>query len=211
MRTFKLNQIESLYWLRIFCSEELNLMELPKPYEKTVEYDWNNCTAGGARYIKDANKKKTVENSHWPINPQYLMTFDSNISMKIILRKQTGHFSNEETKVGFMLTKPTYDENLGKSLKYVKPKGKFNKNDQIMRVIESTNQILESKEIDFDKILRKLSFNSSEWVVESSYLNQFCACLFMQFNKIDAPLLLIPTLETPEATFGFKISSNNYC
>jgi hypothetical protein len=207
MRNFKLIQQEGVYWLRIFCSDELYIMELPKPYEKTIEYDWTESTAGGARYIRDQEKKKIVENPYWPINPQYLLKFENNITMKIILRKQNGHFSNEETKVGLILTKPNFEDSIGKSLKNVKTKGKFNKNDQILRLLESTDKILGSKVIDYDKILRKLMFNSSEWVVESSYCNHFCASLYKEFNKIDSPIILIPTLENPNAKFNYKMSS----
>jgi hypothetical protein len=44
----------------------------------------------------------------WPINPQYLIKFDGNIKCKIILRKTNGHFANEESKVGILITKPSY-------------------------------------------------------------------------------------------------------
>ena len=75
-----------------------------------------------------------------------------------------------------------------------------------MRVLESTNKILESKKIDYEQISRKMSFNQSEWVVESSYSNHYCASLIMNFNQIDSPLLLIPTLENFDATYGYKLS-----
>ena len=60
----------------------------------------------GPRYV--INKKKYVENPHWPNNPQYLIKFDDNVRCKIILRKVGGHFANEETKVGLLITKPSY-------------------------------------------------------------------------------------------------------
>ena len=52
--------------------------------------------------------------------------------------------------------------------------------------------------------------NNSEWVVESSYNNSYCSCLFMKFNKIDSPLIIIPTLDLPSSPFDFelKIYSN---
>lgn len=210
LRVFKLINEETLFWLRIFSSEDIYVTELARPFERSLEYEWTNSTAGGGRYIRDVNKNfKLVENPNWSINPQYLLKFEQNISMKIILRKISGHFSNEEAKVGLIITKPCLNENNFNSLKNInksKNFNTFNKNDQIMRVMESTNKILESKKIDYDKITRKLSFNTSEYVIESSYSNPYCASLFMQYNKIDSPILLIPTLEYPEATFGYKLS-----
>ena len=52
--------------------------------------------------------------------------------------------------------------------------------------------------------------NNSEWVAESSYCNSYCSCLFMRFNKIDSPLIIIPTLDLPNSPFDFelKIYSN---
>ena len=199
---------ENIFWLRVFSSEEVNVSELAAPFEKSVEYEWNSSTNGGARYI--TNNKKTTENANWPINPQYLLKFDSSIFMKIIVRKTTGHFANEESKVGMMLTKPSLNEDaLGGSNKVVKTKKKVNvsanKTDQILRVLESTEKILETKQLNYDKILRKLSYNQNEWVVESSYASNYTASLFMYLNKIDSPVTVIPTLQESGAKHNFKL------
>ena len=47
--------------------------------------------------------------------------------------------------------------------------------------------------------------NNSEWVVESSYSNFYCSCLFMNFNKIVSPLIIIPTLDLPNSPFDFEL------
>ena len=47
--------------------------------------------------------------------------------------------------------------------------------------------------------------NNSEWVVESSYSNSYCSSLFMNFNKIDSPLIIIPTLDLPSSPFEFEL------
>jgi hypothetical protein len=206
-RNFKPVSKEGIFWLRIFSNDDIYVSELAKPYEIAVEYEWTADSAGGARYIRDIAKNKIVENPHWPINPQYLLKFEQNIQMKLILRKTTGRFGEEE-KVGMILTKPNYEENITNLIKKEKPNTKhsFNKNDQILRVIESTDKILESKKIRYDDISRKLAFNSSEWVVESSYSNNYVASIFTSFNKIDSPIMLMPTLDNPETPFNFKLS-----
>ena len=214
---FKIHAVETVFWLRIFASTNIYVNELSRPYECTASSSWSqdkNFTAGGARYITDRNK--TRENSNWPINPQYLITFDKNISMKIILKKTNGHFSVEENKIGFLLTKPEQTQEKGISNKaktmseFNKTNNSFLKTDQISRVMESTQRILDSKSNLLMDIYPKMYINNSEWVVESSYSNSYCSCLFMNFNKIDSPLIIIPTLDLPSSPFDFelKIYSN---
>ena len=214
---FKIHAVETVFWLRIFASTNIYVNELSRPYECTASSSWSqdkNFTAGGARYITERNK--TRENSKWPINPQYLITFDKNISMKIILKKTNGHFSVEENKIGFLLTKPEQTQEKGISNKaktmseFNKTNNSFLKTDQISRVMESTQRILDSKANLLINIYPKMYINNSEWVVESSYSNSYCSCLFMNFNKIDSPLIIIPTLDLPNNPFDFelKIYSN---
>ena len=214
---FKIHAVETVFWLRIFASTNIYVNELNRPYECTASSSWSqdkNFTAGGARYITDRNK--TRENSRWPINPQYLITFDKNIAMKIILKKTNGHFSVEENKIGFLLTKPEQTQEKGISNKaktmseFNRTSNNFLKTDQISRVMESTQRILDSKSNLLIDIYPKMYINNSEWVVESSYSNSYCSCLFMNFNKIDSPLIIIPTLDLPSSPFDFelKIYSN---
>ena len=214
---FKIHAVETVFWLRLFASTNIYVAELSRPYECTASSSWSqdkNFTAGGARYITERNK--TRENSKWPINPQYLITFDKNISMKIILKKTNGHFSVEENKIGFLLTKPEQTQEKGISNKaktmseFHKTNNSFLKTDQISRVMESTQRILDSKSSLLIDIYPKMYINNSEWVVESSYSNSYCSCLFMNFNKIDSPLIIIPTLDLPSSPFDFelKIYSN---
>ena len=214
---FKIHAIETVFWLRIFASTNIYVNELNRPYECTASSTWSqdkNFTAGGARYITERNK--TRENSKWPINPQYLITFDKNISMKIILKKTNGHFSVEENKIGFLLTKPEQTQEKGISNKaktmseFNKTNNTFLKTDQISRVMESTQRILNNKSNLLIDIYPKMYINNSEWVAESSYSNSYCSCLFMNFNKIDSPLIIIPTLDLPNSPFDFelKIYSN---
>ena len=210
---FKIHAIETVFWIRLFASTNIYVNELNRPYECSVTSTWSqdkNFTAGGARYITDRNKTK--ENAKWPTNPQYLITFEKNISMKIILKKTNGHFSVEENKIGFLLTKPEKNEEEGITTNKVKTTNGFNKTnngflktDQITRVMESTQRILDKKGNTLFDIYPKMFINNSEWSVESSYSNSYCSCLFMTFNKIDSPLILIPTLDVPGSPFDFEI------
>lgn len=82
-------------------------------------------SAGGARYITE--NEKTKANPKWPTNPQYLITFDRNIQMKIVLKKTSGRFTNELNKIGFMLTKPERRDEEGINIKQKTATASFGK------------------------------------------------------------------------------------
>ena len=77
----------------------------------------------------------------------------------------------------------------------------------MQRILDSTNKILENRKINYEHLMRKQSFHTNEFVVESSYSNNYCASLYRYFNKIDSPLMIIPTLDKADVTYGFKLAS----
>jgi hypothetical protein len=166
---FKIHAVETVFWLRLFASTNIYVNELARPYECSATSTWSqdkNFSAGGARYITD--RGKTRENSNWPINPQYLITFDKNISMKIILKKTNGHFSVEDNKIGFLMTKPEKNRDTIVSTKsktasdFSKTMNNpFIKTDQISRVMESTQRILNPKNNLLIDIYPKMFINNS--------------------------------------------------
>jgi hypothetical protein len=206
-RTFKQIKQEARFWLRIFSSDEIYVSELPKPYESSINSTWTSSSAGGARFVKN-NDNMTVENPYWPLNPQYLLKFGRNTQMKIILRKTTGLFTVEEDKVGLILTKPNIEDKNVPLQQLLSKCKKYNKNDQLEKIIDNSKTILESKVIDYSKIQRKLAFYPHDWIVESSYSNNFTASLYMTFNKLDSPIMVIPTLAKEDSCFEYKLSSN---
>ena len=210
-RIFKPHRPENPYWLRIFCNEELYLAELKPPFQSYIKDSWvNEVNSGGPRFV--IQQKKYIENSHWPLNPQYLVKFDKNTKCKIILKKTTGHFVNEESKIGLLITKPTYfDENKDKIAKQNKEKHQLSKQrngvrlEPIERCLKSTDKILITKKINYHEIYPKLSINESELVFESSYNNNYCASIQTYFSRLDSPLILIPTLNERNNAFDFEM------
>lgn len=203
-RTYKMINHEYNFWLRIFSSDDIYIAELLKPYNVSLDHEWASGTSGGGRFVKNLNNKYE-ENPNWTINPQYLLKFEENISLKIILRKINGHFSNENTNIGMLLTKPNIEEKLLSELKNQKMTN-YKKNDQILRVLDSTNKLLNCKKESLEHLSRKLSFNLSEWVIESGYKNSYVASLYLNFNNIDSPIMIIPTMENPDAYFSYQLS-----
>ena len=201
---------EAKYWLRIFASDDIYIAELKKPFETTIGGSWlKEVTSGGPRFL--IHKNKYVENPYWSINPQYLLKFNGNVRTKIILRKQGGHFANEETNVGIMITKPKFFEDDKNHLLEAKNKAHQGieketvKLEPIQRVIKSTNKILKTKNVKFEEIFPKLSINYSEQVIESSYNNNYCASIQKTFSKLDSPVILIPTLNARDSSFDYEL------
>ena len=210
-RIFKPHRPESPFWLRIFCNEELYITELRQPFQCYVKDSWvNDQNSGGPRFI--VHQRKYIENSHWPLNPQYLIKFEKNTRCKIILKKTTGHFVNEESKIGLLVTRPTYfdeDKNTIEKQKIAKHQSAIKRGgarlEPIERCLKSTDNILVTKRINIQDIYPKLSINESELVFESSYNNNYCASIQTYFSRLDSPLIIIPTLNERNSSFDYEL------
>ena len=210
-KIFKPYRPENPYWLRIFCNEELYITELKPPFQCYFKASWiNDQNAGGPRFV--VHQKKYIENSHWPLNPQYLVKFEKNTKCKIILKKTSGYFVNEESKIGLLVTRPTYfDENKEKIEKQNLEKHQLVgqrdnvRLEPIQRCLKSTDKILITKNINVQDIYPKLSINESELVFESSYNNNYCASIQTYFSRLDSPLIIIPTLNERNSSFDYEL------
>ena len=76
---------ERPFVLRIFTSERVDLVELPKTIEQTFVGKWVQSTAGGRRILQNGG-----DNKHWCRNPQYFLNLKKPTHLKIILRKKGG-------------------------------------------------------------------------------------------------------------------------
>lgn len=76
---------ERPFVLRIFTSERVDLVELPKTIELAFLGKWVQSTAGGRRILQNG-----ADNKHWCRNPQYFLNLKKPTHLKIILRKKGG-------------------------------------------------------------------------------------------------------------------------
>ena len=74
------------FFLRVFASEQVDLVELPRTHEVVYTGRWDKGTAGGRRVIDERGK----ENQFWCRNPQYFLNITKPSHLKIILRKKGG-------------------------------------------------------------------------------------------------------------------------
>ena len=72
-----------LFFLRVFASEHVDLVELPKTIEQSFAGEWTKESAGGKR-IDD----KLKENQFWCRNPQYFLNVTKPTHLKITLKKK---------------------------------------------------------------------------------------------------------------------------
>lgn len=78
---------ERPFFLRIFASENIELVKLPETIEQTFVNKWTETTAGGSRMIEN-DDKKLQENQFWCRNPQYFLNITKPTHIKIIIRKK---------------------------------------------------------------------------------------------------------------------------
>jgi len=77
--------VERPFYLRVFSSEPVELVQLPNTIEQEFRGKWDNNTNGGRRVLDNGK-----ENQFWCRNPQYFMNLTKPTHLKIILRKKGG-------------------------------------------------------------------------------------------------------------------------
>lgn len=76
---------ERPFFLRVFTSEPVELVELPQTIEQQFQSKWDKQTQGGKRVLDNGK-----ENQFWCRNPQYFLNITKPTHLKIILRKKKG-------------------------------------------------------------------------------------------------------------------------
>jgi calpain, invertebrate len=89
---------ERPFHLRVFASEQIDLVELPQTIETQATSKWSAQTAGGKRVLENGK-----ENQHWCRNPQYFLNITKPTLLKIILKKKGG--KRIRAPIGLTLTK----------------------------------------------------------------------------------------------------------
>ena len=76
---------ERPFFLRVFTSDPVELVELPRTIEFQEKASWDKNTAGGRRVDNSGR-----ENQFWCRNPQFFLNITKPTHLKIILRKKKG-------------------------------------------------------------------------------------------------------------------------
>jgi len=73
------------FFLRVFSSDPIDLVQLPNTIEQQFQGKWGPTTCGGKRV-----DEKGKENQFWCRNPQYFLNITKPTHLKIILKKKVG-------------------------------------------------------------------------------------------------------------------------
>lgn len=211
---------ERPFVLRIFTSERVDLVELPKTIEQTFTGKWVQSTAGGRRILQDGG-----DNKHWCRNPQYFLNLKKPTHLKVILRKKGGKKIKGVT-VGLCVTKafpPTTRpaakiKKDGQEIKSTKgaattmtKAGKSSKKGFKAAAITYKSNIKEDNfpEIvppELGKLERKLQILPNEWYIESQYKNEDVAAIYSFWKPTNGPFLIVPSLQLEGFTSDYTLT-----
>jgi hypothetical protein len=90
---------ERPFFLRVFSSDQIDLVQLPNTIEQQFQGKWAQTTAGGRRV-----DEKGKENQYWCRNPQYFLNITKPTHLKIILKKKGGR-RLRGVPIGLVVTK----------------------------------------------------------------------------------------------------------
>ncbi len=204
---------ERPFFLRVFSSETIDLVELPPTIEQSFAGKWTDITAGGKRSIEGA------ENQKWCVNPQYFLNITVPTHIKIILRRKKG-VKKPKSPLGICVTKANSpieppaaqmlkvgkDGKLPGAAQTVGPNGeqfedtmKGAKDDKILgqtMLKRSKNEVEQHHFIPpkLDHMERKLQILPNEWYVESLYHSEDVAALYAFWQPTQGPFLIVPSL-----------------
>ena len=90
---------ERPFFLRVFASEQIDLVELPATISSEFPSKWDKNSAGGRR-VQDNGR----ENQFWCRNPQFFLNLSKPSHLKIILRKKKARRA-QTFPIGLTVTK----------------------------------------------------------------------------------------------------------
>lgn len=212
-----------LFFLRIFASEHVDLVELPQTIETAKKGEWVKASAGGRR-IENA-----TENQFWCKNPQYFLNITRPTHIKIILKK-LAYKKTKQFNCGITITKafsPTTpppsniigkDKKSGMSLPSTLP-GRGMTYQQTLKTMKKEKGDLD-KIPDFEPpnlngpIHRKLQVFPREYGEESSYLDAETAALYVFLQPTQGPFIIVPSMDKAghadsEFTLTCKLSARS--
>lgn len=204
-RNDKTQALQIPYNLKVFSSKRVEIETLSNTIEQVIEDQWEASSAGGPYFL---GHNGSVENTNWCLNQQYLLTFQSPTSLKLILQKTGKNVKKiKDAKLGlFVCYIKLHSENekpdqQGSTSK----KKKLNPKEELLqKLLEKTKDHLKVKTVS--NPWRKIKVLSNENFFESTFGSSDTACLFIKILPVEGPLLVVPCLEKPGMTGEFKMT-----
>jgi len=195
---------ERPFFLRVFASDPIELVELPRTIEQQFKSKWDKNTAGAKR-VNDNGR----ENQFWCRNPQYFLNITKPSHLKIILRKKKGRRMNGNP-IGLTVTKanpptqPPAAEIIGKGKdrgKVTLPSTLPGQGMSYAQTLRTTNKKQKGGDNipEFepprlaDQLERKLQILPNEWYQETSYKSDDVAALYAFYQPTQGPFIVVPS------------------
>jgi calpain len=205
---------ERPFFLRVFSSEPMDLVQMPNTIEQQFKGKWDKTTAGGRR-IDDKGK----ENQYWCKNPQYFLNITKPTHLKIILMKKGGRrFRNPlgivVTKALSPTTPPATEIITGKGnaknkmISSIPVQGQTYSETLKMNVRQDKGEkIPEFEPPRLMNLERKLQILQGEWFEESMFKNDEVAALYAFYQPTQGPFIIVPSFVKPDVNADFTLTS----
>lgn len=193
----KSKEEERPFFLRVFASDQIELVQQPLTFEESFQGKWALNTSGGKYGC-----------SNWCRNPQYYMNITKPTHVKIILRKKGNRRMKEP--IGFTVTKanapttPPESTIIGKGKKGITMPSSMTLNGKTYPEVLATLNFKKEKGSDnipefelprLNEVLeRKLQILEKEWYEETSYTSDEAAAKYFFFKPTMGPFVIVPSM-----------------
>ena len=201
---------ERAFFVRVFASEQIDLVQLPMTVETSFNNKWGQNSAGGK-----------LGSPLWCKNPQYFLNITKPTHIKIILKKKQRRRERAGLSIGFLVTKanspttPPESTIIGQGTGTVTIPSSLMQNG--MTYAETLQKVSFKKEKGSDhipefelpslnkKLERKLQILENEWRVETNYASDDAAALYKFFKPTQGPFVIVPSMSLPEKMADFDL------
>lgn len=207
---------ERPFFLRIFASEHVEVVQLPTTIEQQYQGKWTIQTSGGRRVLENGK-----ENQFWCRNPQYFLNITKPTHLKIILKKKGGRRLKGHP-IGITVTKafPPTNPPAAKIIRPGKDKaggrtmassiGKTAVYAQTLKRIsgggDKADKIPEFEPPKLENLERKLKLLPGEWFEESYYWSDDVAALYAFYQPTQGPFIIIPSISREDIAADFTLN-----
>lgn len=207
---------ERPFFLRVFASEHIEVVQLPTTIEQQFQGKWTLQTSGGKRVLENGK-----ENQFWCRNPQYFLNITKPTHLKIILKKKGGRRIKGHP-IGITVTKAlpptsppaakiikpgkdktggrTMASSIGKTATYALTLKKMSG-----AVGDKADKIPEFEPPTLDNLERKLKLLPGEWYEESYYWSDDVAALYAFYQPTQGPFIIIPSISRDDIAADFTL------
>ncbi|CAD7934139.1 unnamed protein product [Amoebophrya sp. A25] len=170
------------FCLRFFADNEIGIDLVPKLYRTVFSVEFKDSNSGGRRQKKDAETGAITDNPGWGRNPQLVLAFNKQTTVKVVVERIVGR-KKPVGEIGATLCRLVPASQPDKSLGRVK-KGLLPDESQNAKGMN---------ELDETFLKRKLQIMPNDWMKEAPF-SEDKTCAIAQSAPVAGPLCIVPSL-----------------